>query len=192
MAKVVDDEGKEIEVFTQEELDAQVAALKAQHEAEMKAAKEHQAEKLAEFEKAKAGATAAQKSAEEIANEAKKIAEEAKASIDASKQETLATKKSFWINSVTGGDPELTKKVLENYELLNMPVGTDAEIQARVQKAITATGIGSIANFNQSISYSGAQPANVTPTEKSIKEHNYEVWKNELQIQDLVPKKPNQ
>ena len=194
---VVDAEGKELEVFTAEELNAKIAereaVLKTEYEKTLADAKEHQAKKLDEFEKAKAGAIATQKSAEELAAEAKKYAEEAKATVEASKQEALQTKKQYWIQSVVGGDAELTKRINENYELLAaMPASTDAEIQARVQKAIQAAGIGSVASFSQSLSLGGAAPANVTPTEKSIKDHNYEVWKNELQIQDLVPKKPNQ
>jgi len=193
---VVDDDGKELTVFTQEEVQAQIAereaALKAEHDAALAEKEAHQAEKLAQMEKAQSGATKAQKDAQALAEETKKYAEEAKNTVEAAKQEALQTKKSYWIQSVTGGDPELTKKIQENYDLLNMPTTTDAEIQARVQKAVTAAGIGSVANFNSGISFGGAPAANISPTAQSEKEHNYNVWKNELGIADLVPKKPNQ
>ena len=198
MSKVfTDEEGKEITAFTQEEVDAQIVAretaLKTEHDAAIAEKEAHQAEKLAQMEKVQAGAAKAEKNAQTLAEETKKYAEEAKATVEASKAEALQTKKAFWIQSVVGGDAELTKKILENYELLGgMPVTNDAEIQARVQKAVNASGIGNVASYNSGISLGGASAANVMPSAQSEKEHNYEVWKNELGITDLVPKKPNQ
>lgn len=208
--KVVDDEGKEIEVFTAEEMQEQLAireaSLKVEHDKIIADKDAHQAEKLKEFEKAKAGAKGAEtdaKGAEANAlaktEEATKIANEAKTAIETARTNELAAKKNFWIQGAVAGDPELTKRILEKYDLLSgMPSATDAEIMSRVQESVKLAGINTVVGVGGGNSFSGGfsfgsggvPPAGVM-TDAKIKEHNYEVWKNELGIQDLIPKKPN-
>jgi hypothetical protein len=193
--KVTDDSGQDLEVFTAEEktaeIQAAVAAAKAEFEKTLADKDAHQAEKLRQLEEARKGATSEKDNATLLAEEAKKIAEEAKASIEVARKESLDTKRDFFIQSVVGGDPELTKKILENYDLLNMPAGNDAEIQARVQKAVGASGISSIRTFNGGMSFGGAMPATAPSNDKSVKDHNYDVFKNELGLGTFIPKKDN-
>lgn len=195
---VLDAEGNEHEVFSPDELkaraDAAVAAreteLKAEHEKALADKDAHVAEKLDQFKRGQGSVDTEKEAVKLMAEEAKRTAEEAKAAIAAAEADKISTKRDYWIKSVTGGDPELTKKILENYDILNMPAGTDDEISARVQKAVQASGVSSFSS--PSMSFSGAIPPNFAKTDQSVKEHNYEVWKNELGIQDLIPKKNNQ
>lgn len=200
LKKVIDDAGNEVEmeVFTQDDLNVQIAArelaLKAEHEVAIKAEKEHQATKLAEFEQAKKNVGEKEKAAEATAQEAKKIAEEAMSSIQAEKKATQETKKDFIIASVIGENPELKKKILENFDLLaGMPITNDKELSERIQKAVSAAGINSMQNFAPSMSFGGAG-AGAPPAQMNdikIKEHNYDVWKNELGLKDFIPKSDN-
>ena len=200
MATIIDKDGNEIEVLTAEEAQASAAAavaareaeLTAQHEKALADEKAHQAEKLRQLEEARKGAGKAEDEAKRIAEEAQKTANEAKTAIEAAKTETITTKRDYFIRSVTGGDEAMTRKVLENYDLLNMPVGSDTEIQARVQKAIGAAGINSVGSSSfPSMSFAGMGAPAAPAVDQTVKNHNYEVFKNELGIADMIPK-PNQ
>ena len=194
--KILSDEtGEEIEVLTPEEAkaaqDAAVAAevtrLQSEHAKALADKDAHVKEKLDQFQRAQGGVEAKENEAKTLAEEAKKIAEEAKASVASAEAEKIATKKDYFIRSVVAGDPELTSKIHENLKLLTMPEGTDAEIAAKVQKAVQMSGIGSI-QTNPGFSFAGGMPSAPQKVDQSVKDHNYEVWKNELQINDLVPK----
>lgn len=195
--KIISEEtGEEIEVLTPEEAkaaqDAAVAAesarLKAEHDAAIAAEKAHTQEKLDQFKRAQGGAEAEKEAAKAAIELAQKTADEAKTAIAAAEAEKIATKKDYWIKSVIGSDPELTKKINDNLAIINLPETTDAEIQAKVQMAINMSGIGSVQNHG-GMSFSGAvPPVLVTNNDQSVKEHNYEVWKNELGIADFIPK----
>lgn len=199
MATYLDKDGNEVEALTPEEAKAQAdaaiaaavaakeAELKAAHEAAIAAEKAHTKEKLEQFQQANKGIENEKEVIKTLAEQAKQTAEEAKAAIAAAEAEKIATKKEYWIKSIVGNDPELTKKINDNYELINLPASTDAEIAERVQKAVNMAGIGAI-SAPGSVSFAGAMPTHVAPTEQAAKEHNYNVWKNELGLQDFIPK----
>jgi len=195
---IVDDQGNEETVFTAEELKAQqdaavaaeVARVKAEHEKAMADKDAHIAEKLDQFKRAQGGAETEKENAKLAIENAQKTADEAKAAIARAEAEKIETKKDYWIKSVVGDDAELAKTIRENFDIINMPSSTDEEIKAKMQKAINMAGIGAVAQPSSSLSFGAAMPPNIVQTESSIKEHNYNVWKNELGLQDFVPKKP--
>lgn len=181
---ILNDAGEEVTVFTEEELAQQMsekeAAIKAEYEAKLAEKDAHVKEKLNEFQQAKKGVDNAQEEVRTMAEEAKRIAEEAKLSIQQAKESELTVRKDFWIQTVTGGDPDLTKKIEDAYGMLNLPAGNDKEIAERVQKAVNLAGIGSISTPN--LSFSGSTPPNFQKANEQTKQAEYEGWKKDLGI----------
>ena len=181
---IINDEGNEEVVFTQAELDAQKAAeieaIKAEYEKQLAEKDAHVKEKLDQFQKAKSSIDIEKEEINAKVAEAMRIAEEAKMSVAQSKEAELAAKKTIWVQSVAGNDPELTKKIEEAYGMLNLPATSDAEIQARVQKAVALAGITQMPH--QNISFSGSYAPNVTAANDQGKQAEYEAWKKELHI----------
>lgn len=193
--KITDDQGNEFEVYTAEELKAQAdaavaareAVLKTEHDKVLADKDAHVAQKLAEFQQANKGVDAEKDAVKLLAEDAKRIAEEAKTSIAKAEGEALTVKKNYWIRSIVGDDPELTKKIQDNYDLINLPATNDKEISERVQRAVNMAGIGSVSGPSN-ISFSGGAAPNTIKTEASVADHNYHVWVNELGLQDYSPK----
>ncbi len=182
---IVNDEGEEVVVFSQEEIDAQLAekeaAIKAEYETKLAEKDAHVKDKLDQFQQAKKGVDTAQEEVRAMAEEAKRMAEEAKMSVAQAKEAELATKKDFYIQSVVGGDTDLKKKIEDAYGMLNLPAATDKEIMERVQKAVTLAGISQMST--PSLSFGGAQAPNFQQAGEQGKEAAYEAWKSELGIQ---------
>lgn len=181
---ILNDDGEEVVVFSQEEITAQLAekeaALKAEFEKTLAEKDAHVKEKLDQFQQAKKTADMTSEEAKIMAAEAKKIAEEAKMSIEQAKQSELTTRKDFWIQTVTGGDPDLTKKIEEAYGIINLPTTNDKEIAERVQKAVALAGISHISSPN--LSFSGSIAPNFQQAGEQTKQAAYEDWKKELGI----------
>lgn len=181
---IINDEGEEVVVYTQEEIAAQLAekeaAVKAEYEAKLAEKDAHVKEKLDQFQQAKKSTETANQEALAAAAEAKKLAEEAKLAIEKSKETELNTRKEFWIQSVVGTDTELKKKVEEAYNLLNLPAGNDTEIAQRVEKAIALAGI--TAPITPSFSFGGAVAPNFQKSNEQQKQADYDAWKKDLGI----------
>ena len=142
---IINEEGQEMEVFTQEEIQAQLAereaALKAEYEKMLAEKDAHVKEKLDQFQQAKKSVDIEAEEAKRLAEDAKRIAEEAKLSVTQAQETALNAKKEVMITSVVGNDVELRKKIEASYGLLNMPAGNEIEINARLQAAMTLAGI---------------------------------------------------
>ena len=85
------------------------------------------------------------------------------------------------ITSVVGTDPELRKRIEDAYGIINLPASSDAEIQARLQAAMTLAGIKSNP-INTNLSFSGSFAPNVQASNAEQKQAEYDAWKKELGI----------
>lgn len=181
---IVNDEGEEVVVLTQAEVDAQMAekeaAMKAEFEKQLAEKDAHVKEKLGQFQQATKSAE--QLHAEAMAGiaEAKRIAEEAKVSVAQSKESELLIKRDFYIQSIAGNDPDLKKKLEDSYSLINMPATTDAEIQERLQKAITLAGVTHASSH--SMSFGGAVAPQANANSQQQRDAAHEEWKRSLNI----------
>lgn len=184
MKTILDDDGNEEIVFTQEEITAQLmekeAAMKAEYEAKLADKDAHVKDKLYQFEQAKKSAEQLHAEAMAGVAEAKKLAEEAKMSVTQSKESELSVRKDYWVQSVAGGDADLKAKIEEAYNMLNLPAGTDKEISERVQKAVSLAGISHISTPN--LSFGGSMAPNFQAAGEQSKEAAHEAWKKEYGI----------
>lgn len=159
MATFRDADGNEVEAFTPEELEAKTAeaveAVKAETQAAISDAQtkvqalESEVTKLRES-KDNAGALREKTEALEKAKgdletkiqAATSAAEDAKKQVQQMANDRLTEVKDTAIATLAGGDEELKKKIAFNFEKRTAgPVGTKAEIEARVRDAyILATG----------------------------------------------------
>jgi len=181
---IINDNGDEVVVYSQEEIDAQIAAkeaaLKAEFEKQLAEKDEHVKLKLDQFQQATKSVDKEKEEVRTMAEEAKRIAEEAKLSVQQSKESELGIRKDFWIQSVAGNDPDLKKKIEDAYSIINLPSGTDKEIAERVQKAVTLAGISQVST--PSLSFGGAQAPNFQQAGEQSKAAEHEAWKKELGI----------
>lgn len=185
MAKtILNDEGQEEIVFSQAEIDAQFAekeaALKAAHEAAMAEKDAHVKEKLGQFQQATKSAEQLHEEAMAGIAEAKRIAEEAKGSVALAKESELTTKRDFYIQSISGGDVDLTKKLEDAYGIINLPATNDKEILERLQKAVSIAGVTHTSTPN--LSFGGSTPPNFQPSNEATKAAAHEAWKKEFGI----------
>lgn len=159
MALFKDADGNEVEAFSQEEVEAKTAeaveAVKAETQAAISDAEtkvqalEGEVSKLRENNN-NAGALREKTEALEKAKgdletkiqAATSAAEDAKKQVQQMATDRLAEVKDTAIASLAGGDEELKKKITFNFEKrVAGPIGTKAEIEARVRDAyILATG----------------------------------------------------
>ena len=140
-----DSEGVEHEVFTQEEVDTaheELTQKVTDAETATTEAKDHLKEKTDEFIKAKQG----HKRFSELSEEEKKqMTTDQLATMEQLdelkvNQETERTnsKEAFFV-AAAQGDEKVLEKLKENYEIMNMPETTTAEIQARINRALPMT-----------------------------------------------------
>lgn len=135
------DEEKEIEVFTPEEMaakDAEIVAAKADAENARRVASEQTAnfKKLNEMTEAEKATF----TAKEIESMKRIEASEAKAAaledeINNDKKSRVESKKASEIAKYAGSDPEIKKKLEENYDLINLTGTDDATIEKRAKLA---------------------------------------------------------
>lgn len=178
---ITNDKGEDILVLTQEEVAAQNAELEAKYKAELEAKDAHVKEKLEQLNTARSGADKASEEAKRIAEEAKRIAEESQKKIEEANKSAIETKRDYWVKQVAGNDPELTKKIMDAYEIINLPATNDTEIMDRVQKAVNMAGITAIAAPN--VSFGGAQAPNFQKAANADqKQAEYEAWKKDLSL----------
>lgn len=185
---IQNDAGEDIEVFSAEEVAQQVAQeaeLKAKeveekYQAELKAKDEHYAEKLDQFVKAKKGIETKDDALEAKLAEIKKIAEEANLKVTLAEADKVETIKNFYLNQTVGGNEELSTKMKQAYDMLNMPATNEAEIALRVQMAANMIGVSSISAPN--MTFSGGMAPTFKPADEKQSEAEYEIYKKEFGI----------
>jgi hypothetical protein len=133
--KAFNEEGEELELFSQEELDAKIAEIETKKNEEVEEAKKHLAEKTDEFVRAKNGFKQFSQLTEE---EKQKMSAENQAVLQQIEElkvnqtnEREATKEAMF-KAVSGGDEAVLAKIKEKYSMVNMPESTTEEINARI------------------------------------------------------------
>lgn len=150
MPKLVELEGGgTAEMFTKEELEAQIQAKAAEVEAQRLEDQKHYKTKIDEFAQAQKGFESKFEAAEKARiaeiEEAKRIAEEAKGQFSISEKNRLEAYQNFLLESRIGSDPALKAKFDEAASILNLPRTTEAEIAAFVEKAVQISGVENVA-----------------------------------------------
>ena len=175
---IINDDGNEVEVFTAEELAAQRVELEEKYKKELADKDAHVQEKLSQLKNKEGGIEAVESEAIKKAEEAKTLVEELQNKIsenEKSKQETI---KNFWISQTTGGDEELTKKLQDAYELINIPITSEADIAQRVTLATQMVGIKTIEI--PSNPFIGGVAPQFAASKDAQADATYDSWKKEL------------
>lgn len=141
---IIDNEGNEIEVFTQEELEEQKKAIEDEYKKQLEDKDAHIQEKLNQLKNKEAGINNAESEAIKKAEEAKILAEQLQEKMTETEKVKNETVKKFWITQTAGGDEELVTKLNEAYDLINIEIKSDEDIARRVQLATQMVGIKSI------------------------------------------------
>ena len=142
---LLNDEGEEVEAYSQEEMDAKETEHKeALTVAETKAtdAEDHLKQKTDQFVQAKAGF----KKLADLSDEEKGKLTEEQIAMRTQLEETQAVQeterkdaKEAMFKVAAQGNEEMLTKLKENYDLINMPEGSTTEIQDRINRVIGMT-----------------------------------------------------
>lgn len=172
-----DANGNKIQVFTQAELEAQRKQLEKEYQSKLDDKDTHAKSKLDEFMNARKADQEKQdqfkvETAAQIAA-AQKSADEAKQSAIEAEGRRLSAYKDFLVKNSLGEDADLITKFNEAYNLINMPIGTDAEIQARVMKTLEFSGLNNTVK-NIPVNMSGGYAPRVDATQKAEKDADFD------------------
>jgi len=178
---ILDDEGNEKTVYSQEEIDAQVQSTRDEYEKKLQEKDGHVADKLDQFKQAGKSAEKLHEEAMTAIAEAKSMAEEAKLSVQQAKDSELVTKRDFYIQTISGNDTDLTKRLEDAYAIINMPASNDKEIMERLQKAITLAGV-SAPSATASLSFGGSSAPSASLNSEESRNAAHLAWKEEYGI----------
>lgn len=201
LIKQLNEEGVEVEVevFTQEELEAKALEKAKEVEEEYKKQLEekdnHLKTKLDEFQQAKKkveGKEGEISEKEELLNqqieEIKKLAEEANSKVEKSEKEKIESIKKIIASNLVGEDKELNEQLENAYSLVNMEEASVEQIQQRMQYAAKMIGLSQSVDIPQ-VSFGGGMVApNLNSSEKNSEE-SYKKFKEELGLPDLTTNK---
>lgn len=202
MPKIVENQdGAEETLYTPEEVQAEAdrkaaekeAAVKAEYEAKLAEKDEHHKKKLDEFVQGKKGIDEKEKEWNEKIETTKKTADEALTQLQQEKAARLNTVKEFMFEGYGATDPEIKKKLQEEYDLLNMPATTDEEIKARTIKAARNAGLASGAPSGFSVPMGGGY-APTFKRDEGLKDSDHDSFLKETGLGDFgkLPEKNKQ
>ena len=145
---ITNDDGTETEVFTKEEVEAQLAEKDA-----------HVKAKLDEFQKGKSSQDLKDQERDTAIAEAKRIADEASNRAIEAENRRQGQVKQYYIDTYAGGDPEMAKKLAENFDLINVEIKSDDDIKRRIELAANMSGVHAQPNFAPTMpQYGGYAP----------------------------------
>lgn len=191
MPKIVEIDGEDVTVFTQEEIDAKAAEVAAAKEAEkaelqkkMEADAAHYKTKIDEFANGKKGfdekLTEKEKEWNDKLEATKQTAEETRSALENEKKARLDVVKNVMFEGYVGEDAEGKKKLQEEYDLLNMPASTEDEIKARAIKAARNAGLSNGTSApNYSAPFSGGHAPSFSRNE-GLKETEHNQFLKEV------------
>jgi len=150
MAKTIVNEetGVEEVVYTQAEIDAQIAAKEAEFNAKLADKDTHVKGKLDEFEKGKQAQALKDAERDGKISEAERIAREASEKATLAEQKRVDAIKNMIKKNYTGGDADLTAKFDEAWELVNIDIKEDADIEKRAAATAKLAGLDSNPDFS--------------------------------------------
>ncbi len=164
MSKIItNDDGTETEVFTKEEVEAQLAEKDA-----------HVKAKLDEFQKGKSSQELKDQEREAAIAEAKRVADEANNRAIEAETRRQAQVKQYYIDTYANGDPEMAKKLAEGYDLINVEIKSDEDIKRRIELSANMAGVNAPqAAFAPVMpAYGGYAPSFQKTESLSEEEHN--------------------
>jgi hypothetical protein len=179
---IINDDGNEEVVYTQEELEQQKAeAIKALEE-QLADKEAHLKEKLDQFKKATGGAELEKEEAvakaQLEAEQARALAEQANKAIEEANNARQEAAKKYYMKSFVGENVELLAKLEESYQMINLATATEEDIKRRVEMSASLAGINTFQAPTAPFSGAGYAP---TPTSSQAKD-DYEKFKGELGI----------
>ena len=163
MTIIINEQGEEVEVFTSQELEAQKASVledKAKELEALQAELKTTNEKLGKFESKDLNFAKLREQKEEAESRVEKIRQDMEASLEKTKKEILEGVSKDFYNETLGGfsgdDEELKKKIEFEYNRLNDPVNSKADILKKLSDAhALATRVEDAGAFNASVVSSG-------------------------------------
>lgn len=184
---IINDEGQEEVVYTQEELDvmkqAELEAVKAEYEAKLADKEAHVKEKLDQFQKAKGNVEEEKEQImaklQQDAEEARRLAEEANSKIAEAEKIKQDSMKNYYMRSLVGDNAEMLQKLEEGYGLINIDTATEEDIKKRVEMAASVVGINTTNRMSAPFVGGGYAP-NVGTVQKN--EEDYDQFKKEFGI----------
>ncbi len=192
--KIENDQGVEMEVFTQDEIATQIAAkeaeLKADFEKQMADKDNHLKTKLDEFQQGKTAQELKDTERDTAIAEARKIAEEAKTNAQNAEQRRLDSLKGIAMRKFVGDDAELVTKFEESWAIVNLEIKDDSDIAKKAELVANMIGV------NQSNQTLGSMPMGggggfapkVSAVEKAKGDAEYSKFKSVLGLDEFIPK----
>lgn len=194
MSKTIeDDNGNEVVVFTQEELDAQSAAIKAEYEAKLIEKDTHLKTKTDEFIKGKQSQELKDIERDAAIAEAKRLAAEAGEKATQAEIRRQNAIKEVAMKKFTGDDTELRAKFEESWNLVNLEIKDDADIAKKAELVANMSGLNSAPQMNNlgAMSMSGGYAPKVSAVEKEKQDAEYNNFKSLLSLDEFLPGEAN-
>jgi hypothetical protein len=193
MSKTIeDDQGNEVVVFTQEELDAQSATIKAEYEAKLLEQANHLKTKTEEFVKGKQSQELKDIERDNAIAEAKRLAAEAGEKATQAEMRRQNAIKEVAMKKFTGDDAELRAKFEESWNLVNLEIKDDADIAKKAELVANMSGLNSAPQMNMgAMSMSSGYAPKVSAVEKEKQDAEYNNFKSSLGLDEFLPAEPN-
>lgn len=194
MSKTIeDDNGNEVVVFTQEELDAQSAAIKAEYEAKLIEKDTHLKTKTDEFIKGKQSQELKDIERDAAIAEAKRLAAEAGEKATQAEIRRQNAIKEVAMKKFTGDDTELRAKFEESWNLVNLEIKDDADIAKKAELVANMSGLNSAPQMNNlgAMSMSSGYAPKVSAVEKEKQDAEYNNFKSSLGLDEFLPGEAN-
>jgi len=198
MPKIIeDDNGNELTVYTAEELASERSKVEEEYKGKLAEKDEHVKKKLDEFmqgkksvEQLSAEAEAKQKEVDAKIDGANKLAQDAIAKADAERQARLFAIRDYMFEQYGSTDPEVKKKLLEGWDLANVPMDNEENIKRRVQVAASIAGVnGQVAvNPVYGAPFSVGYAPQFNQKKEGVSDAEHELFKQELGLGNFIPK----
>ena len=132
--------------FIDPETNEEVEAVPlAEHTKALEDKDAHVKQKLDEFQVGKNSQELKDQERDAAIAAAKKAAEDAASMAADSEKKRVATIENFALESLTGGDQELTKKIMEKIPFIALPITSDKDIIEKYRLAASLAGLGNVA-----------------------------------------------
>ncbi len=191
--KIENDQGVEIEVYTQDEIAVHVAAkeaeLKADFDAKMAEKDSHIKTKLDEFQQGKTAQELKDAERDAAIADARKIAEEAKLNATTAEQRRQDSLKNIAMKKFVGDDSELVAKFEESWTIINLEIKDDSDIAKKAEMVANMIGLNNTSNNlgNMPMGGGGGFAPKVSAVEKQKSDAEYNKFKSMLGLDEFLP-----
>lgn len=199
MPKVIeDDAGNDVTVYTAEELEAAKTQVATEYQGKLAEKDEHVKKKLDEFiqgkksvEQLAAEQEAREKATDEKISAANALAQQAVEKAEFEKTARLTALRDYLFERYGGSDPEVKKKLMEGWDLANVPMDNEDNIKKRVQVAASIAGVSGDTGGSASMygpPMSGGYAPDFTQKKETLSEAEHEAFKKEFGLDSFIPK----